>query len=54
VVYWHVIKSPATRIACFTAIPNSGLTPAKAHEEAARLAADLNAAHLSTLSTVKK
>lgn len=54
VVYWHVIKAPSTRLACFTAIPNSGLTPAKAHEEAARLAADLNAAHLSTLSTVKK
>lgn len=54
VVYWHVIKSPGTRLASFTAIPNSGLTPAKAHEEAARLAADLNAAHLSTLSSVKK
>lgn len=54
VVHWYVLKSPSTRLACFTAIPNSGLTPAKAHEEAARLAADLNAAHLSTLSSLKK
>ena len=54
VVHWYVLKSPSTRMACFTAIPNTGLTPAKAREEAARLAADLNAAHLSTLSTVKK
>lgn len=47
VVHWFVIKSPSTRLACFTAIPNTGLTPTKAREEAARLAADLNAAHLS-------
>ena len=54
VVHWYVIKSPTTRLACFTAIPNSGFTPAKAREAAASLAADLNAAHLSTLSTLKK
>lgn len=47
VVHWYVLKSPSTRLACFTAIPNTGFTPAKAREEAARLAADLNAAHLS-------
>ena len=53
VVHWYVMKSPSTRLACFTAIPNTGFTPAKAREEASRLAADLNAAHLSTLSTLK-
>lgn len=54
VVHWYVLKSPSTRLACFTAIPNTGLTPSKAREEAERLAAALNAAHLSTLSTLKK
>lgn len=47
VVHWYVLKSPSTRLACFTAIPNTGLTPARAREEAERLAAALNAAHLS-------
>lgn len=54
VVHWYVLKFPSTRLACFTAIPNTGLTAAKAREEAERLAANLNAAHLSTLSSLKK
>lgn len=54
VVHWFVLKSPSkARLARFSAIPGTGFTDDDARAEAERLAAALNAAHLSTLSTIK-